>query len=85
MGIGGFLIGARIALTLVARARVLRGRSKYLNFMISRGILGATRTVLMNLLSNARKFTTRGYIRTHISLGAENALRFTVTDTGTKI
>jgi len=40
--------------------------------------------MLMNLLSNARKFTTRGYIRTHISLGAENALRFTVTDTGTK-
>ena len=39
--------------------------------------------MLMNLLSNARKFTTSGYIRTRVSLSAGKCIRFTVADTGT--
>ena len=41
--------------------------------------------MLMNLLSNARKFTTQGYIRTSVSISEEKMLRFEVADTGTGV
>jgi signal transduction histidine kinase/DNA-binding response OmpR family regulator/CHASE3 domain sensor protein len=38
--------------------------------------------ILKNLLSNALKFTSRGYVHVGISLAADNMVRFSVKDTG---
>jgi signal transduction histidine kinase len=40
------------------------------------------RQVLMNLLSNALKFTDKGRVRLDVTLGDQNSIRFVVKDTG---
>jgi two-component system, NarL family, sensor histidine kinase EvgS len=56
---------------------------------VYRGDMNRVRQIVTNLLSNALKFTAKGYVELHVELLAEleegQRLRFTITDTGTGI
>jgi PAS domain S-box-containing protein len=43
---------------------------------------GLVRQVLLNLLNNAVKFTAKGHVKISIDMGVDNAIRFSVEDTG---
>ncbi|WP_198670258.1 transporter substrate-binding domain-containing protein [Dyella sp. C9] len=83
--------GALGLFSAVAQAKGVRlyGTLDWRLAAMHRGDMNRVRQIVTNLLSNALKFTAKGYVELHVELmgeiGEGQRLRFTITDTGTGI